>query len=151
MPTNDRVTGARYSYDGSRLSCSSSKSINVYDLLPGSKEWDGSDKVSFPLFPEITYGRFAGKEDELLVSLKGSQLFVWQLPGGRGHRTVLSPLLELSTGHQSNISSLSLSFNKSSGVLASSDGNGVIKLLVANKATSFSFVLFSVHCVFVIG
>ena len=133
MPTNDRVTEARYNYDGSRLSCSSSKSINVYDLLPGSKEWDGSDKVSFPLFPEITYGRFAGKEDELIVYSKENQLFIWQLPspGGRGHRTIDSPLLKLE-GHQHTITAY-LCFNKNIGVLASGDINGIIKLWVPNE------------------
>ena len=53
-------------------------------------------------------------------------------PGGRGHRTVDSHLLELS-GHQDQI--CAASFNKNIGVLASGDANGVIKLRVPNETS----------------
>ena len=128
--TGDVVTEARYNYDGSRLVCTPSTSdyITVHDLLPNRK-MDGTDKVSLGQgYNTTTSPRFAGKEDELLVSSSDNQLLVWHLPpGGRGHRTVESPLLELS-GHQNEIRAFC--FSKNIGALASGDANGVIKLWV---------------------
>ena len=103
--TGDVVAEARYNNDASRLLCTSINSvITVHDLLP-NKKFDGIDKVSFGQdYTPTSYPRFAGKEDELIVTTKENQLLVWQLPspGGRGHRTAHSLLLELD-GHQNLI------------------------------------------------
>jgi len=80
-----------------------------------------------------SYPCFAGKEDELLVYSKENQVLIWQLPspGGRGHRTVDSPFLELD-GHQDRIVA-SLCFHKNIEALASGDANEVIKLWVSKE------------------
>ena len=122
------VTNALYSYDARRLLCSGS--IAVYDLGHG-KQLDGTHKVSLSQSKGLTETIcFAGKEDEFLVSTRGKQLFIWQLPSGQGQRTVDSPLLELD-GPQRNV--LSLAFNKNIGVLASGSKDGTIKLWVPNE------------------
>ena len=130
LATNNEAYGhVQLSYDGRRLLCASEQSVTVYDLLP-NKKLDGTDKVSLSQSSTLAC-RFAGKEDELIVSAKDKSLFVWQLPtGGQGHRSVDSPLLQLD-GHQGDVSSCS--FNKNIGVLASSDENGVVKVWVPNE------------------
>jgi len=59
-------------------------------------------------------------------------LLIWELqsPGGRGHRIVDSPLLELD-GHQDRI--IASCVNKTIGALASGDKNGAIKLWMPNE------------------
>jgi WD40 repeat protein len=116
----------RYSDDGSRLLCSSQECDAVYDLLP-NKKLDASDKVSLNNQSAKVYSLFVGKEDEFVVSSTDNTILIWLLPptGGRGQRTVKSPLLELK-GHQSDVSSYS--FNRSTGILASGSQDGIIKL-----------------------
>ena len=133
-PANGDTVADAHNYDASRLLCTSNKcDITVHDLLP-NKKLDGSDMISLGQgYNTTNYPRFAGKEDELIVYSKENQLFIWQLPspGGRGHRTIDSPLLKLE-GHQHTITT-SPCFNKSIGTLASGDANGVIKLWVPKE------------------
>jgi len=131
--TYEKVIEARYSYDGSRVLLSSNESvITVHDLLPNRK-MDVSDKILLGQgYDRTAHPCFAGKEDKLLIFSMENQLLMWQLPspGGRSHRTVDSPLLELE-GHQHTI--IASCFNKNIGALASGDANGIIKLWVANE------------------
>lgn len=129
----------RYSDDGSRLLCSSQECDAVYDLLP-NKKLDASDKVSLNNQSAKVYSRFVGKEDEFVVSSTDNTILIWLLPptGGRGQRTVKSPLLELK-GHQSDVSSYS--FNRSTGMLASGSQDGIIWLWVPNEGINWILVI----------
>ena len=115
--------------------CVHQRNLKLFTTLAPTRNFqDQADGVSLSRSPSPHYHCycFAGKEDELVVSAKDRTLFVWQLPsaGGRGQRTVDSPLLELSR-HQNKIGAFC--FNKNIGALASSDKNGVIKLWVPNE------------------
>ena len=45
-----------------------------------NKKLDRTDRVSLSQSPTTILSRFAGKDDELVVSSKDRSLFVWQLP-----------------------------------------------------------------------
>jgi len=129
--TPDETIGdVQFSFDGKRLLCASPRSVSVFKI-PENKKFDGRDKVylSFPTENTLHRCRFAGKDDELLVTTMLKRFSVWKLPNdGTCRCSAASPLTEL-IGHQGAI--YSFSFNKSIGVLASNDSSA-IKLWVPN-------------------
>ena len=131
-PNENQTWSARFNGSGTRLLCSESDQLVVYDF----PSWQQPFKTGKTLLKASDYSTdnlsievscFAGIDDELVISgSDDNNMYIWSLPDPKGQDCQVNQPLCVLSGHEDVISCVRCSRDNST--IISCDNAGVIKL-----------------------